>query len=185
MSFYRSYQKANTMTVEYSYTAFFSDGTNPVQTVAVEINNTAFNYPVVIGNNVLNCSNMLENCTNFDSPIVMGVNVGNYANMLRNCTKFNQDVHILTANNCSGMLADCPNFGANIYYHNSFNYSNQYNNILLNKNTSKRVNIYFNGNYASASHLNKLVGKNLTWTTGDGYKYNTAQNIYLYNNYPM
>lgn len=186
MSFYRSYQKADTATSEYSYTACFSDGSNAVKTTALEINNTSFNYPVVIGNNVAYCASMLENCTSYNSPITIGENVVNCANMLRNCSSFNQDVHIANSvTTCYCMLADCPSFGANIYYHNSSMSMTKCNRILYNKNTSKRVNIYYSGAYPSATYLNTLVGSNLTWTTGDGYKYNTAQNIYIYNNYPM
>jgi len=184
MSFYRSYQKANDIMAQYSYTLVYGTQAIPIGTHAIEINNASFNYPIIIGNQVVNCENMLANCTSFNQPLYFHNNVHIFNNMLRNCRNFNQDIHFENRPVwLAFMLADCPNFGGNIYADNI--YAANVHGLFLNKNVAKRVNI-FTGYFSSGS-LNNIVGggNNVinSWTTNSICKYNTAYNIYIYNNY--
>lgn len=161
--FYRSYQKPNDLMVQYSYTCVIQKNSTTNTVVFTHtplINNVSFNYPVIIGNYV-----------------------NNAANTFRNCTSFNQDVHI--PNNvadCRFMLADCPNYGSDIYYHGTIENYNRWNNTLLNKNNSKRVNVYVVNSINMNRYRNNLINTSIQWTkNGANCCYNDVYNIYIYN----
>ena len=168
MAFYRSYKKSDSYKATYSYTACLVGGSEPVQTSASAINNTSFNYPLIIGNNVVSCIDMLNGCTSYNQPLTVPIQVTDCANMLYNCTNMGANVYIKGNPYVSGMLGK--------------------------KNKSKRVNVFFNEQkYTSHSFFYYIVAvedpydydsHNVDWTyDGDNCAYNTYYNIYVYLNY--
>lgn len=163
MSFYRSYHKEINMAAKYEYTCH-TRGNNTTYICNTQIEpiceNTNidlryFNYPIIIGDRVKGVQNLLSNCLLFNCDVVIPSNVSN----------------------CFGMLADCPNFGSNIYI---YGLNRNYNNMLLNKNMSKRVNIFSNG--LNTAYLNNIAGAKLTWESMENGLFNSTYGIYSYNN---
>jgi len=166
MAFYRSYHHGNNYRLKYEYNCY----TQRSNVIGIS---TTQPEPII--------ENEQIDYRNFNFPIVVGNRVKGLQNFLSNCTKFNCDISIpKNINNCVGMLADCSNFGANIYISATISSLNV-NQMLLNKNVSKSVNIFSKG--LSASKLNDLLGVKITWDSMTNGLCNATYGIYSYNNY--
>lgn len=168
MAFYRSYHNEIDYRAKYEYNCYTqkSSSTIGISTTQPE--------PI--------CENELIDFRNFNYPIVIGNRVKGLQNFLSNCSNFNCDIYVpVSVNNCTGMLADCPNFGANIYLSGKPANINL-NNMMLNKNLSKQVNIFSNGGI-TASNLNGMLGVKVTWSNMSNGLYNVTYGIYSYNDY--
>ena len=170
--------------------------------------NSEFNFPVNIGNQVNNCYGMFLNCSNFNQPINIPDTANDCGKMFSGCTKFNQPVTIGTnANNCSYMFTGCQRFNQpiviptnvdnctlmfsgcndmcqNIYIKKNNNLITQ--SMISGHNNQKQINIFCE----NLALLNKtwsqtIVGYEITWTSMTNGYYNTAFNVYLYNNLPV
>ena len=120
--------------------------------------NKTFNIP----NWIEDCSYMFYGCTILDKPITIGTNVTNCYNMFRACIRFNSNIYILS--NGQFRRIDMKNF------------LGEYNGSVA------RANIHFN------SILDNQVrgmthNTSIAWTIMTNGFYNSAFNIYCYNNY--
>ena len=71
--------------------------------------NTTLNLDVIVGNNVVNCYQMLYGASNFNSNIIFsGNNVKYLQYMLYNCANFNRSLQIpISVRDCTSMLGLC------------------------------------------------------------------------------
>ncbi len=172
------------------------------------VSNSSFNSDVIIGNNVSDISLMLAYCTSFNRNVVIPSGVTNCAETFRNCSSLNQNILIPNGvKNCAFMFWRCSSLNQNFVIPSSvenmysmfincslggtgcslkinsvgrtvFNFNCAY--MLQGKSTSKRLNIFCNNLDALRNgNLNGVI----TWTSMTNGFYNSAQNIYLYNNY--
>lgn len=151
-------------------------------------NSTSFNQPVTIPNKVINCYRMFQNCFNLNSPIILGNKVENCSGMFRRCNNFNQSITIPNSYiNCAYMFENCTNMSANIYIKNASISKAAVNGLVASKNNSKRINIFCNNitNLIGGGPTSggSIVDRDISWTSMVNGYYNTAFNIYLYNNY--
>ncbi len=158
---------------------------------------------------LMNCDNMFRDCTNFNQPVSLCVNTGtsmfsgcsklnksvdfsdscsvvNYA--FTNCVSYNQDTTLKgSVNFAYKCFLGCTAFGKNVYI-KSRNTSFHAGGMFTNCNNALRKNIWFNsvlnGRF-NWTNVNSLAGATITWTdmTDKHGFYNTAYNIYCYNNY--
>ena len=194
----------------YNAKAFNQPITIPDNTISCDsmfYNAFNFNSPIVIGNNVNSCVSFLYGANHFNSTIIFGNNVRYCMNMFNGCTAFNKPVTINGAVNCrqllyratwfnspvylhgnqlndiAFMLELCPEFHSDVYISSINTQLNIYNAFIHNS-----IRLHFNS--AMNSVFNKSSGyrrdsSGITWTDmsdGNGF-YNTAYNIYCYNNY--
>lgn len=163
-----------------------------------------FNQPIEIPNTVETVLALFRNCYNFNQPITIPNNANtSYAFM--GCYKFNQPITSngewarqifdhsamncdVTFGPCTYVLTlafnGCQNFGKNVYV-NSVNI-NVVGGMFNNCNNALRKNIWFNSvlnDMFGKSDINSVVSNEITWTTMTNGFYNTAYNIYCYNNY--
>ena len=141
---------------------------------------------------------MFVYCNSLNRPIILG-NVKNAYALLSYASNFNQDITIpnMTENICS-LLAHSASFAKNIYIKGNLisrNGSLDTLGLLQNSNNSLRKNIWFNSTlnaYFNKTGINNsIVGLEhnyssataITWTSMTNGFYNTAYNIYCYNNY--
>ena len=171
----------------------------------------SFNQPITIPENVDYMQYTFYNCYNFNQSVTFLTNkltTMNYC--FTNCYNFNQPIEIPesvvymsnTFENCSNLsqvlikglvyyvryaFSGCTNI-KDIYFKNSRNMSGSSSTryMLNNKNTDMVTNIWCNYEYPfTTTGSYSIVGQDVTWDAmadGNGY-YNTAFNIYIYNNY--
>lgn len=114
------------------------------------------------GNKVTDMCYAYDYCTNVSGAAVFGPNVKEAFCAYRGCTQI-----------------------TNAYFRNCYNATNL-RSCFIGKNNSVRLNIYAKGGTNTWNRLMynntwSIVGANITWA-GDAYcKYNTAYNIYIYN----
>lgn len=68
-----------------------------------------WNYPVVIGNNVISCYEMFWDCDMFNAPVTIPNSVTNMSKMFVGCDVFNYPIQIPDGVvNCAGMFSGTP-----------------------------------------------------------------------------
>ena len=168
-----------------------------------------FNSPVRFGKRVNNYSHMFSGCNNFNQPIQFS----NYADacqgMFSGCTLFNQPVNIPEkATSCNYMFSGCLSFNQDVVIPNNVNFCQNmfasanasfniyikgdpwyknFKGMLNNKNNQQRVNIFANSfDHLSWTNSDSVIGQYIYWDYSASPQhclYNTAYNIYIYNNY--
>lgn len=168
-------------------------------------NNTSFNEPVEIGNNVISCAYMLSRCSNYNHDLYIPDSVVDSSGILSGCTsfakniklsnntnrllhalsgtKFNQDITIPeSVMDCYSLLGNDVSFGKNIYFKGNTYRNIRISSMLEGTNNSKRKNIFFN-----QALNNKFNGSswldNLSWVPMTNGFYDANYNIYCYYNY--
>lgn len=131
------------------------------------------------------CARMFANNTSFNSPVIIGNNVNSCYCMFES-TAMNQDITVpINVTELNRMLYNTP-FGKNIYIKGkefrNFNLGGLFNT------STKRKNILFHSSLNSVFNNGAIVddGINLivpTWTPMTNGFYNTQYNIYCYYNY--
>lgn len=150
-----------------------------------------FNQPITIPNNVKYAGYCFLQCYVFNQPVTIsdGDVPISFQGLFESCWNFNQPVVIPSrANHVGSAFRNCRAFENDIYFKNSSNIRQAYaGNMVTSTSNSHRKNIWcdnatpFLGDRAT----NSITGQATTWDTmpdGNGY-YNTAFNIYIYNNW--
>ena len=156
---------------------------------------TNFNQPVIMGNNVINCTNMFVRCVNFNQPItipnsVVDCNCMFMEYVAETNTSSWTNVKIVPVSDIYVKGNTFRNIGTqNMLSRVHRNENSQgYGTNAFNNRRDVRTNIYFNSvlqNQFNRTNAKSLVGAPITWTAlddGNGY-YNARANIWLYNNY--
>lgn len=74
-----------------------------------------FNMPVIIDENVTDCSGMFSNLGAFNQPVIIPDGVTNCEEMFQYCYSFNQDISIpTTVKSCRKMFHYCYSFNSNV-----------------------------------------------------------------------
>lgn len=97
---------------------FIGDNVGQCSSMLEKCNN--FNSEIHFGKNVINAANMLYNCNNFNLPLVLGNKMVDISGMLDNCLRFNHDIIIPdSVENCSYLFIGCSYFNSNIKMSNN------------------------------------------------------------------
>lgn len=145
---------------------------------------TAFNSPVIIGNNIKNCYAMFYSCSSFNQNIIIPNSVNDCTMMFKECTSLNQSITIPdSVDNCVQMFYNCCNLESNIYFN-----GNVYRELNLTyafmSTQSHRINIFFNIALNNVFNSARIAVYTIpTWTTMTNGFYNTTYNLYCYYNY--
>ena len=107
------------------------------------------------------------------------------ASMFYNCINFNQNIYFPSYYNDFGYcFRNCTKFGKNIYINSTLDNSNV-DGMLMEMNNSLRKNLWFRPGFLNQEKVAYIAGafETITWSTAANRIYNTAYNIYIYNNY--
>lgn len=152
------------------------------------------NGGMVSGCSLVNCVGMFANCTNLNHPPQIPHSVINCRMMFANCNNsFNNRTIYIPSNvrDMYQMFANCNGASISVYL--------GYNNLKA-TNTQRNFVGMFGGHYAGMINIftsddmryiivsktgsDSIVEGSITWSTmGNGVRYNTMHNIYIYNNY--
>lgn len=150
-----------------------------------------FNQEVSIPSNVTNCLGTFRECSNLNKAIFFSDNITDMGSMFSGCSNFSQNVTVgANVTRIASLLYGCTSFKANVYIKGdatgrTYTFRT---NLFGNCNNSLRKNVWFN------SSLNALMNETINYTIAGGAVtwtdmsdrhgfYNTAYNIYCYNNY--
>lgn len=79
-----------------------------------------FNSQIHLGKNIINAQYMFDNCINFNLPIVIGNKMVDISWMMHECSKFNHEFIIPdSVEDCSGLFFDCHMFNSNVKMSNN------------------------------------------------------------------
>ena len=159
MGYYRCITNKN-MQIEYdpSYTVMINNNNNneyPLKgNCAYQLGNYSNSFPVIIGNNVVNCSYTFQQSSSYfnNQPIIIPNNTAD----------------------CSYMFSYYHSYVSDIYMYNS---TINCTNMLYRTDNARTKNVYCT-NLETA----KNVYTDLSWTPMTNGAYNAATNIYLYTN---
>lgn len=184
MNFYRS-TLGNSEDFSYTYTVENNGNKTVTEGYAYRLlvsNQALTNESIVVGNHVTNCFCMLGHCYNFNGSVNLGYKVDNCAYMLVNANSYNQETIIpASVNNCRSMFENCTAMNSNIYINGNVE-NKDITNMIYNRGNSKRINIF--SNCDNTTHLGKVcTGSPITLTSMTNGYYNSAYNVYFYNNY--
>jgi len=167
-----------------------------------------FNQPITIPNSVINMSRTFLYCNDLNQPITISNSVKYMAGTFAGCKKFNQYINIPDGvlnvescfSGCSNLneyvyfprsvgnyqrcLENCTNFGKDILIYNNTPTYGSFNNMLGSTNNSRIKKIWCISTAANVIKYD-VAGTGVAWDTlpdNNGY-YNTAYNIYIYNNW--
>lgn len=152
------------------------------------------NRYVNFGNNITTCNNMFEGCSIYaPSPSEVGRidipdSVLYCCSMFYNCKKYDRLTTIgKNVRNCHDMFAFCTSFGTDIYFMG--NKVTFVGGMFRNCNNSLRKNLHFNSTlnsiFNNTQQMYSLVYYGITWYTMTNGFYNSAYNIYCYNNFAI
>ena len=159
-----------------------------------------FNQPIIIPNSVTNCVSMFQSCYNMNSNVVIGKSVENCVNMFASYA-YGSDTSIAqwmnvneiyipkSVKNCANMFVGHLTFPKNIYINNG-GYGMNLCGMLWSQfqTQTPRVNVYCS-NISAISGVGTNYNDSLFNNRGVQYTgttnglYNSAYNIYLYQNY--
>ena len=181
-------------------------GENVTNMVLTYVNCRRLTGNPVCGNNVTNMRSTYANCSNLTGNPVCGDKVTEMSATYYDCGNLTGNpvcgesvINMNTAYAYCYNLTGSPVCGNNVVNMlgtysawnctgNAYFYSAKINNsknCFVNKNNSKRLNIYIPNNSTTKrtvlyNNTRSLVGANITWTNAGTYQYNTSYNIYIY-----